>query len=256
MKAVLLAGGLGTRLREETEYKPKPMVAIDGRPIIWHIMKNLSKQGINEFIICLGYKGDMIRDYFINYEYMNDDIQVNLQNSSITFPQKKNRSEDWKVTLVDTGEITLTSERIMRVKQYVKGETFLCTYGDGLADINLNHLVDFHDQGASAVTLTAVRPISRFGTIELLENGQVESFAEKPLHEGWINGGFFIMSPRVFDYLEVGMMLEGRPMENLARDGQLRAYKHNGFWQPMDTYREAQILNSLWTNQQAPWKNW
>ena len=187
---------------------------------------------------------------------MNDDIQVNLQNSSITFPKKENRSEDWKVTLVDTGEITLTSERIMRVKQYVEGETFLCTYGDGLADINLNHLVDFHNQGASAVTLTAVRPISRFGTIELLENGQVESFAEKPLHEGWIYGGFFIMSPRVFDYLEVGMMLESRPMENLARDGQLRAYKHNGFWQPMDTYREAQILNSLWTNQQAPWKNW
>jgi len=256
LKAVLLAGGLGTRLREETEYKPKPMVTIDGRPIIWHIMKNLSTQGISEFIICLGYKGEMIRDYFLNYEYMNEDIQINLQDSSIDFPRAKRSSENWKVTLVDTGHNTLTAERIMNIRSYVEAENFLCTYGDGLADINLRNLVEFHESNSSAVTLTAVRPTSRFGTIELLASGKVESFAEKPLHEGWINGGFFIMSPEVFDYLEAGSMLESGPMEKLARDGQLAAYKHEGFWQPMDTYRESQLLNALWANNQAPWKNW
>ena len=256
MKAVLLAGGLGTRLREETEYKPKPMVAIDGRPIIWHIMKNLSMQGISEFIICLGYKGEMIRDYFLSYEYMNTDIQINLHDSSISFPSTKRSSENWKVTLVDTGHETLTAERIMNIRSYVEKEDFLCTYGDGLADINLYNLVDFHKSKQLAVTLTAVRPTSRFGTIELATDGKVDSFAEKPLHEGWINGGFFIMSPKVFDYLKAGSMLESGPMEKLARDGQLAAYKHEGFWQPMDTYRESQLLNSLWSNGQAPWKNW
>lgn len=256
MKAVLLAGGMGTRLREETEYKPKPMVSVGGKPIIWHIMKNLSHQGINEFIVCLGYKGEIIRDYFINYDLMNEDIQVNLGSSKVSFPTKKSTSEDWKVTLVDTGEATLTAERIMRIHHYVKDEAFLCTYGDGVADVDLKALTTSHEKSKATVTLTAVRPTSRFGTIELSENGRVQSFAEKPLHEGWVNGGFFIMNPNVFEFLEKGVMLEDRPMDKLAKAGQLNAYKHNGFWQPMDTFRESQILNSMWQSNQAPWKVW
>ena len=256
MKAVLLAGGMGTRLREETEYKPKPMVYIAGKPIIWHIMKNLSVQGINEFIICLGYKGEMIRDYFINYDYMNEDIQVDLSNSVISFPKEKRGDERWKVNLVDTGEYSLTAERIQRIEKYVKGERFLCTYGDGLANINLPLLLDAHNISGKIATLTAVRPVSRFGTLELDKSNTVTSFAEKPLHEGWVNGGFFILESEVFKYLKSDEMFEGKPMEQLAAEGKLGAYKHEGFWQPMDTFRESQLLNQLWTQNNAPWKNW
>jgi glucose-1-phosphate cytidylyltransferase len=256
MKAVLLAGGLGTRLREETEHKPKPMVFIAGRPIIWHIMKNLSMQGISEFIICLGYKGEMIRNYFLNYDFMNEDIQIDLGGSEITFPSKKVRSENWKVNLVDTGELSLTAERLMRIQNYVNEETFLCTYGDGLADINLSALLESHVRMGKTATVTAVRPVSRFGALEIDDSGTVTSFAEKPLHEGWVNGGFFVLEPRVFNYLTKDQMLEGKPMEVLASAGELGAYLHEGFWQPMDTFREAQLLNQLWEQNTAPWKNW
>jgi glucose-1-phosphate cytidylyltransferase len=256
MKAVLLAGGMGTRLREETEYKPKPMVYIAGRPIIWHIMKNLSEQGINEFIVCLGYKGEMIRDYFINYDYMNEDVQVDLGNSKINFPTKLKSKENWKVNLVDTGELSLTAERLLKIQSFVLNETFLCTYGDGLADIDLKSLVKAHETSGKIATLTAVRPISRFGALELTGDDTVTSFAEKPLHEGWVNGGFFIFKPEVFNYLLPGQMLEGKPMETLAHEGRLGAYKHLGFWQPMDTFRESQLLNTLWSQNNAPWKNW
>ena len=256
MKAVLLAGGMGTRLREETEYKPKPMVYIGGRPIIWHIMKNLSMQGVNDFVICLGYKGEMIRDYFVNYDYMNEDIQIDLGDSSISFPVKKKRNENWKVNLVDTGELSLTAERLLRVQEYVRDETFLCTYGDGLADINLSALLDSHKRMGKSATVTAVRPISRFGALEIDQSGVVNSFAEKPLHEGWINGGFFILEPQVFTYLAPDQMLEGKPMETLASKSELGAYLHKGFWQPMDTFRESQLLNQLWEQNEAPWKNW
>jgi len=256
MRAVLLAGGMGTRLREETEYKPKPMVYIAGKPIIWHIMKNLSMQGIDEFIVCLGYKGEVIRDYFLNYDQMNQDIKVHLDSSTVTFPNANNRSEDWKVTLVDTGPQALTAERIMLIENYVKDQTFLCTYGDGLADINIQNLVAKHKELGKIATVTAVRPLSRFGTLELDLKGNVLAFAEKPLHEGWVNGGFFILNPGVFDYLSKGQMFEGAPMEKLASTGQLAAYQHDGFWQPMDTYRESQILNEIWEKGEAPWKNW
>ena len=256
MRAVILAGGLGTRLREETEYRPKPMVEIGGRPILWHIMKNFAQQGINDFVICLGYKGDQIRDFFINYESRINDITVNLGESGKSFIHGNSLEENWNVTLANTGLDTMTGGRLFKVKKYLQDERFLCTYGDGLANVNIKALLDFHKSHGRKSTVTAVLPTNRFGALEIDKTNQVNNFSEKPKGEKWINGGFFIFEPEVFDYLHENSVLEREPLEILARDGQLMAYKHPGFWQPMDTYRESQELNTLWESGTAPWRNW
>jgi glucose-1-phosphate cytidylyltransferase len=256
VKAVLLAGGLGTRLREETEYRPKPMVEIGGRPILWHIMKNLSAQSLNDFVICLGYKGDYIKDFFLNYEARVNDITVTLGRNGTSVRHTDSNEEKWEVTLANTGLNTMTGGRIFRIRDYVGNKRFLCTYGDGLADIDLKKLLDFHTSHKKIATVTAVQPTSRFGAIEIGKENQVKRFSEKPRAEQWINGGFFIFEKGIFDYLDADCVLEKEPLENLARDNQLMAYHHNGFWQPMDTYRETQELNELWNSEKAPWRNW
>ena len=256
MQAVILAGGMGTRLREETEYRPKPMVEIAGRPIIWHIMKNLSQQNLNNFTICLGYKGDQIREFFLNYKSRVNDITVDLENDDFAIHNTSSTLENWKVTLANTGLNTMTGGRIFRIRDYVKNDRFLCTYGDGLADINIKSLIEFHKKHGKIATVTTVRPTTRFGALEIDSKKEVKKFAEKPKSEKWINGGFFIFEPKIFDYLNEDCVLEQEPLENLARQGELMAFEHTGFWQPMDTYRETQELNQLWENGLAPWKNW
>ena len=256
MRAVILAGGLGTRLREETEYRPKPMVEIGGKPILWHLMKSLSQQGLNEFVICLGYKGEMIKDYFLNYESRSNDITVSLQSSEVTIAHNKLHDEDWQVTLANTGLSTMTGGRILKIQEYTNGERFLCTYGDGLADIDLDSLIRFHLSHGKTATVTAVHPMTRFGEIKIDQYSKVEEFAEKPKTQQWVNGGFFIFEPEIFNYLSPDSVLEGDPLEQLANDGQLMAYQHEGFWQPMDTFRESLELNNMWDLNKAPWRNW
>ena len=256
MKAVILAGGLGTRLREETEYRPKPMVEIGGRPILWHIMKTLSTQGINDFVICLGYKGDYIKDFFMNYEARTHDITVKLGENEGIVQHAKSSAENWTVTLANTGLTTMTGGRIHNIKKYVQDGRFLCTYGDGVADIDLKALTAFHASHGKTATVTAVRPTNRFGAMQIDENETVTEFAEKPRAEKWVNGGYFIFEPGIFDYLDAECVLEKAPLENLSKKGELKSYKHEGFWQPMDTFRETQDLNELWNNNEAPWKIW
>jgi glucose-1-phosphate cytidylyltransferase len=256
LKSVILAGGMGTRLREETEYRPKPMVEIAGRPILWHIMKNLSQHSLKEFVICLGYKGDQIKDFFVNYETRVNDITVSLGKNGVSSHLTASTEEDWKVTLANTGLSTMTGGRIYRIRDYINKETFLCTYGDGLADIDIKSLIEFHKSHGKIATVTTVRPTNRFGALEIDTKSQVKNFAEKPKAEQWINGGFFIFEPKIFDYLDAECVLEQKPLETLALEGQLMAYQHHGFWQPMDTYRETQELNQLWDKSAAPWKNW
>jgi glucose-1-phosphate cytidylyltransferase len=256
VQAVILAGGLGTRLREETEYRPKPMVEIANRPILWHIMKNLSQQDLNKFIICLGYKGDQIKDFFLNYETRVNDITVNLDGSKVTKHHTFSKEEKWEVTLANTGLSTMTGGRIFKIRDYVNKERFLCTYGDGLANIDLKSLINFHKQHGKIATVTSVRPTTRFGSLKIDENKLVRDFSEKPKAEQWVNGGFFIFEPKIFDYLDETCVLEQKPLETLASNGQLMAYQHDSFWQPMDTFREVQELNQLWDSNSAPWKNW
>ena len=256
MKAVILAGGMGTRLREETEFRPKPMVEIGERPILWHIMKNLSSQGINEFVLCLGYKGDFIKDFFINYEARSYDITVNLGKNESLVQHSESHTENWTVTLANTGATTMTGGRIKRIQKYVAGERFLCTYGDGLADINLTALAEFHEEHGKTATVTSVRPTNRFGAMQLDENNSVTKFTEKPMVEKRVNGGFFLFEPAIFNYLSEDCILEKEPLEKLAQNGELKAFLHDGFWQPMDTYRETIELNEIWHLNQAPWKNW
>jgi glucose-1-phosphate cytidylyltransferase len=256
MKAVILAGGMGTRLREETEFRPKPMIEIGGRPILWHIMKTLSVQGINDFIICLGYKGDHIKDFFINYEARTHDITVKLGENEGLKHHARSHNENWSVTLVNTGATTMTGGRINRIKKYVAGERFLCTYGDGVADINLNALTKFHARHGKTATVTSVRPTSRFGAMQIDKNESVTQFLEKPESEERVNGGYFVFEPKIFNYLTDESILEKEPLEKLSNDGELHAYSHDGFWQPMDTYREVIELNKLWDSDQAPWKIW
>lgn len=256
MKAILLAGGLGTRLREETEFRPKPMVEIGGRPVLWHIMKNLSTQGINEFIVAAGYKSNMIKEYFLNYEAWNNDFTLELgKRDSLRFHGSHDEG-NWTVTVADTGESTMTGGRVWKAAQYLEDETFLVTYGDGLADIDIKALKEAHTHAGTLATVSTVRPSSRFGVMDVNEDGIVQQFREKPVLDGWVNIGFFLMEPGVLDYLDRDSILEERPMENLAQAGQLSAYRHPGFWQPMDTYRESIILNNLWDSGDAPWKNW
>lgn len=255
MKVGILAGGLGTRLSEETSLKPKPMVDIGGAPILWHIMKIFATYGFKEFVIALGYKGELIKDYFINYRYRSQDLSIRLSDGSVSFHDAE--SEDWIIHLIDTGGQTQTGGRIKRLSEYIGNEPFLLTYGDGLADIDIRALIAFHRATGKLATVTAVRPPARFGGITF--NGSlVAEFAEKPqIGEGWINGGFFVLEPAVANYIEGDQTLwEKGPMERLAADGQLAAYRHERFWQCMDTLRDVQLLNTLWAKDEAPWKIW
>ncbi|WP_457622326.1 glucose-1-phosphate cytidylyltransferase [Persephonella sp.] len=255
MKVVILAGGFGTRLSEETDIKPKPMVEIGGKPILWHIMKIYSSYGFNDFVICLGYKGYVIKEYFANYFLHMSDVTIDLKNNQIEVHDVK--AEPWKVTLVDTGLNTMTGGRIKRIKNYIGNETFMLTYGDGVGNINIKELLEFHKKHGRYATLTAVQPSGRFGALDL-EDVQVKAFKEKPKGDGaWINGGFFVLEPQIFDYIEGDETIwERDPLENLAKDGQLMAYKHTGFWKPMDTLRDKRELESLWQSENPPWKVW
>ena len=256
MKAVLLAGGLGTRMREETEYRPKPMVEIGGRPVIWHIMKAFAQAGIEEFVVATGYKGDMIKDYFLNYEGRNNDFTVTLGASHGIEFHGAHEESTWRVTVSYTGEATMTGGRVYRVGKYVGDERFMCTYGDGLADVNVKELLAFHESHGRLATVTTVQPLSRFGVMEVEGDGVITRFREKPKVEGWINIGFFVFEPQVLDYLNEDCVLEEEPLAKLAEDRQLVAYRHQGFWQPMDTYREWQMLNGMWDEGTAPWRTW
>jgi glucose-1-phosphate cytidylyltransferase len=253
---VLLAGGLGTRMREETEYKPKPMVEVGGHPVIWHIMKNLSAFSLKKFIVCTGYKGHIIKEYFLNYLALSHDFEVKLnQNERIKiFDQLE--SEDWSVIVTDTGESTMTGGRVNRVRKYIGDDTFIVTYGDGLANVDIEKLLEFHKSHGKVATVTTVRPMSRFGVMDIDAAGSVIKFREKPQVDDWINIGFFVFEAKIFDYLNDDCVLEQEPLVTLARDNQLMAFRHDGFWQPMDTYRESLLLNKLWEKQEAPWKNW
>lgn len=256
MKAVLLAGGLGTRMREETEYRPKPMVEVGGRPVLWHIMKNLGHFGITEFIVATGYKSDVIKEYFLNYEARNNDFTIDLgKRGSLKFHDAHDEAE-WTVTVAFTGDETPTGGRVHKVARYLDDEQFLVTYGDGLANVNIEELRAFHNAQGTLATVTTVQPFSRFGVMEVTDSGKVIQFREKPQLEGWVNIGFFIMEPAALDYIHEDSVLEQEPLAHLAKDGQLSAYRHTGFWQPMDTYRENKMLNDMWDDGQAPWQTW
>ena len=256
MKAVILAGGLGTRISEETHLKPKPMIEIGGKPILWHVMKIYSAHGVNDFIICCGYKGYVIKEYFANYFLHMSDITFDMANNKMEVHQQ--HVEPWRVTLVDTGDETMTGGRLKRVAPYLAGEEAFCfTYGDGVGDVNVTALVDFHRAHGKLATLTATQPPGRFGGLSL-DGDQITSFKEKPQGDGsWINGGFFVLSPKVMDRIAGDASIwERDPMESLAHDGEISAYFHKGFWQPMDTLRDKTLLEDLWARGKAPWKVW
>lgn len=256
MKVLILAGGLGTRLSEETEIRPKPMVEIGGKPILWHIMKIYSHYGFNEFIILLGYKGYYIKEYFANYFLHQSDVTINLASNSMDI--HNNTSEPWKVTLLDTGADTMTGGRIKMAQRYIENETFMLTYGDGVADINIDKLIKYHQKQKKLITMTSVQPEGRYGAIDADNKGKVKSFIEKPLGDNsWINAGFFVCEPKVLDYISgKNDIFEKKPLENLAKDKELFTYKHQGFWRCMDSQRDKTILNELWLNGQAKWKIW
>lgn len=257
MKTLILAGGLGTRLSEETDIRPKPMVEVGGRPILWHIMKLYSHYGHNDFILLLGYKGYYIKEYFSNYFLHQSDVTIDLATNHLEV--HNNGSEPWKITLLDTGVDTLTGGRIKRAQPYIGDETFMLTYGDGVSDVNMDALRDFHRSRGKTITMTSVQPDGRFGTFEATEEGAVTSFLEKPRGDGsWINGGFFMCEPRVFDYIRAGdaTVFEKEPLQDIAREGELVTYKHHGFWKCMDTLRDKSELNQMWRSGQAKWKTW
>jgi glucose-1-phosphate cytidylyltransferase len=257
MKVVVLCGGLGTRLREETEYRPKPLVDIGGRPILWHIMKFYAHHGFRDFVLCLGYRGNMIKEYFLNYEAMNNDFTISLgQNSRIDY-NSRHQEQDFRVTLADTGQETMTGGRVKRIEQYIGDDLFMLTYGDGLTDANLCAVLEFHRKHGKLATVTTVRPFFRFGSVTLDATGAVRAFAEKPRSDGWISAGFFVFNRGVFDYLGGDdCILEREPLERLAADGELVAYRHEGFFYAMDSVRDHEVLNQLWTSGKAPWKSW
>ena len=257
MKAVILAGGLGSRLSEETTLRPKPMVEIGGRPILWHIMKIYSAHGVNDFVICLGYKGHLIKEFFANYFLHSSDVTVDLANNRVEF--HRSDCETWRVTLVDTGMESMTGGRLRRVLPYVSDEEAFCfTYGDGVADVDISKLIDFHRRKKGLATLTATQPTGKFGSLSIDDSSQVRLFLEKPRGDGrWVNGGFFVLSPEVGKYLKDDLTIwEREPLERLARDGQVAAFHHRGFWQPMDTIHDKQLLEDLWSAGKAPWKVW
>jgi glucose-1-phosphate cytidylyltransferase len=256
MKVAILAGGVGSRIQEETEIKPKPMVEIGGRPILWHIMKIYAHWGFNEFVIALGYKGDYIKRWMIEYSSLQGDLTISLRDGKVRILEGER--EDWTVSLVDTGVATMTGGRIKRLAPYVGDDTFMLTWGDGVADIEIPRLLEFHRAHGKLATVTAVRPPSRFGAITFDDGGRVEQFSEKPqLGEGWINGAFFVLEPGVFDYVEGDMTAwEREPLERLAAEGQLMAYRHESFWQCMDTLRDKVLLEQLWARERPPWRVW
>jgi glucose-1-phosphate cytidylyltransferase len=257
MKVLLLAGGFGTRLSEETDIRPKPMVEIGGKPILWHIMKIYSKYGFNEFVVLLGYKGYYIKEYFANYFRHQSDMTIDLASNSVEY--FNNKSEPWKITLIDTGLDSMTGGRIKRAQEVVGNEPFMLTYGDGVSDINIEELVKFHKSHGKAMTMTSAQPDGRFGALNVSSDNQVLEFKEKPKGDGsWINAGFFVCEPKVFDYITGGnsTVFEQEPLQKLARDGEIFTYNHNDFWMPMDTLRDKMKLNDMWEKDQAPWKVW
>jgi len=256
MKVVLLAGGLGTRLSEETSLRPKPMVEVGGMPILWHIMKIYSSYGFHDFVICLGYKGYMVKEYFANYFLHKSDVTINMSDNTIQVHDSQ--AEQWKVTLVDTGNDSMTGGRIKRIQPHIGNETFMLTYGDGVGNVDIKQLVDFHKKHGKLCTVTSVQPSGRFGALNMAEDNSVISFLEKPKGDGaWINGGFFVCEPEVFQYIdEDSSIWEKEPMEKMAADGQMMAFKHAGFWKPMDTLRDKQELENDWLSGTAKWKNW
>lgn len=259
MKAVIFAGGLGTRFSEKTQYMPKPMIEVGGQPILWHIMKIYSHYGIKEFVICAGYKQYVIKEYFMNYFMHNTDMTVNLADNSVSLHEK--HSEDWKVTIIDTGLNTMTAGRLKRVKEYIGDESFCLTYGDGVADLDIQETIKEHEKSGKAISMTVYKPAGRFGSVHIdPKTNVVESFEEKPDGEGnWINAGFFVCEPKVFDYLPDdadSVMFERTPLQNLAKNGEMHAYKHKGFWKPMDMLKDNIELEKLWEDGMAPWKKW
>ena len=255
MKVAILAGGLGSRLQEETEVRPKPMVEIGGRPILWHIMKHYAHYDFNDFVIALGYKGEVIKRWMLDYSSLQGDLTISLHDGNVEVLETER--EDWRVSLVDTGQKTQTGGRIKHLARHLGDSTFMLTWGDGVSDIDLRHLLEFHRAHGRYATITAVRPSARFGRLEIDSSGQVTTFTEKPLEEGWINGAFFVLEPEVFDYIDDDRThWEREPLEQLARDGQLMAYKHESFWQCMDTLREKVVLEQMWASGNAPWKVW
>ncbi len=256
MKVVILAGGFGTRLSEETELRPKPMVEIGSKPILWHIMKIYSSHGYNEFVILLGYKGYTIKEFFSNYFLHQSDVTFDLSSNSMKVHQ--NQSEPWKVTLLETGLHTMTGGRIKKAKEHIGDNDFMLTYGDGVSNVDIKSLVNFHKQHNKAITMTAVQPDGRYGALDVDENSLISSFEEKPKGDGlWINGGFFVCSSKILDYIDSDdTIFEMEPLSALAKNSQLMAYKHNGFWKSMDTLRDKKVLNELWNSRNAPWKNW
>lgn len=258
MKVVILAGGLGTRLMEETEARPKPMVEIGGKPILWHIMKIYEAYGYNDFVLCLGYKAQSIKEYFLNYYLYNSDVSIDIEKNKVDV--HFSNSESFKVTLVDTGLKTNTAGRIKKIRKYVDGETFMLTYGDGVSDVNISELVKFHKSHGRLATLTSIQTPGRFGNLEIDATGAVEHFVEKPQGDGmWINGGFFVLEPGIFKYLEddvEDIQWENKPLKEIANDGQLAAFKHAGFWKPMDALRDRIELEALWSSGEAKWKIW
>ncbi|MGL4672477.1 glucose-1-phosphate cytidylyltransferase [Cetobacterium sp.] len=257
MKAVILAGGFGTRLSEATNLIPKPMVEIGGKPILWHIMKSYSQHGINEFVICCGYKAYVIKEWFANYFMHNSDVTVDLANNSIEVHECK--AEPWKVTLVDTGLHTMTGGRVKKIQKYIGNNPFLLTYGDGVSDIDITKSIAAHKASGKALTVTAYKPNGKFGALEIDSTGSVNAFTEKPAGDGmWINAGYFVCEPEVFNYIGDldSIIFEKAPLENLAKDGKMNSFKHNGFWKPMDTLRDNVELNEMWDSGLAPWKKW
>lgn len=255
MKVVILAGGFGTRISEETRIRPKPMVEIGDKPILWHIMKIYSSYGFNEFVICLGYKGYYIKEWFNDYFLHNSDITLDLENN--TFVHHKSHHEKWKVSLIDTGAETMTGGRVKRVQEYIGNETFMLTYGDGVADIDINELVDFHKKNKGIATVTSVVPEGRFGTLLIDGDSSVTAFSEKTDNRNRVNGGFFVLEPEIFNYIEDDKTIfEKGPLETLAHEKKLKAYHHNGFWKPMDTLHDKSKLEDMWNSGNAPWKIW
>ncbi|MFA6238874.1 MAG: glucose-1-phosphate cytidylyltransferase [Bacteriovorax sp.] len=257
MQVVILAGGLGTRLSEETSLKPKPMVEIGGQPMLWHIMKTYAHYGHKDFIVCLGYKGHIVKEYFANFFLYQSDVSIDLKNNKIEI--HNTASEDWTVTLVDTGPETQTGARIKKIEKYIKGENFMLTYGDGLSNVNINELLAFHQKNGKIGTMTSIQPEGRFGALDIDANGQVTKFIEKPKGDGnWINGGFFILNKEFFNYLsqQEDLILEKEPLEGLVKNGQLMTFRHHGFWKCMDTLRDKTQLENMWQSGKAPWKVW
>jgi glucose-1-phosphate cytidylyltransferase len=256
MKVVILCGGMGTRMKEETEFKPKPLVLIGKYPILWHIMKHYAHYGFNEFILCLGYKGEMIKDYFLNYDYMANDFTLGLDGQKALEFHRKDDIENWKITFVDTGLETNTGGRIKKIQKFIKDDNFFCTYGDGVSDVNILKLLEFHKKRGKIVTLTGLHPVSKYGIIKADNTSTVNYFVEKPIMKDLTSGGYFIFNRKIFDYLDENSVLEKEPFEILSKKKQISVFKHDGFWMCMDTYKEAQKLNDIWNSGKPPWRIW